>query len=429
MKNEEESGEGVEVPYHLMPVAAVLGTYAMFASIKAVYEVYRWATHSKDKKGDGLVMDGTAPPSIRSRRYLLLLVSIVVSVAGYGHICAKVNDALSSAALSGGGPFDPFEILQLDPSSSGKDDASKARAAYRTLSKIHHPDKGGDPETFQRLNLAYRTLTDSTARANWETHGHPDGAAGASSASFRFALPPWLLHPQGNVALVLILSYLSMFVFLAIAFVRYITRTEREHKKTMQDNSVAGADMAYLSSRLRPDSTHLQILFYVATCPEMVELSRKGVEKAQEMREERLKKLKEIEKREGKLHGSAGAFDLDDGGAWADDDDDNAQDDSNDDDDETANDNEKSEKELALQKAKAAEKEKERLAKQLAEATGKADQAENVKMEGIDDGVLGQKWVETRLQEKGQWPPKLLEEDDEIRNMTFSQFPSSPLYF
>lgn len=33
------------------------------------------------------------------------------------------------------------------------------KAAYRALSKLHHPDAGGDPEKFKKINLAYKEIT------------------------------------------------------------------------------------------------------------------------------------------------------------------------------------------------------------------------------------------------------------------------------
>lgn len=45
-----------------------------------------------------------------------------------------------------------FEVLDLPPNSSL--DAVKDK--YRRLSMIHHPDRGGDAETFSRLNKAYK---------------------------------------------------------------------------------------------------------------------------------------------------------------------------------------------------------------------------------------------------------------------------------
>lgn len=38
------------------------------------------------------------------------------------------------------------------------------KSAYRDLARIHHPDKGGDPEIFKSLNEAYGTLSDPEKR-------------------------------------------------------------------------------------------------------------------------------------------------------------------------------------------------------------------------------------------------------------------------
>jgi len=55
------------------------------------------------------------------------------------------------------------------------------------------------------------------------------------------------------------------------------------------------------------------------------------------------------------------------------------------------------------------QEEKEKLAEEVARASGKSDHMsimKNVKVEGIDEGVLGQKWVENTLAGTGNWPPK-----------------------
>ena len=38
------------------------------------------------------------------------------------------------------------------------------KRAYRELARIHHPDKGGDPETFLPIKEAYEALTDPLSR-------------------------------------------------------------------------------------------------------------------------------------------------------------------------------------------------------------------------------------------------------------------------
>jgi len=50
---------------------------------------------------------------------------------------------------------DPFAALYLLPSAP----VEVVRAAYRALATIHHPDKGGDVATMQRINAAYAAAT------------------------------------------------------------------------------------------------------------------------------------------------------------------------------------------------------------------------------------------------------------------------------
>ena len=49
----------------------------------------------------------------------------------------------------------PFEILYLTTEAPPE----VVKAAYRALSKIHHPDMGGDAEKWREIDDAYRQLT------------------------------------------------------------------------------------------------------------------------------------------------------------------------------------------------------------------------------------------------------------------------------
>ena len=49
----------------------------------------------------------------------------------------------------------PFEILGLETSAT-EDEIKKA---FRTLVMIHHPDKGGDRDKFEKIVAAYTVLT------------------------------------------------------------------------------------------------------------------------------------------------------------------------------------------------------------------------------------------------------------------------------
>jgi hypothetical protein len=68
----------------------------------------------------------------------------------FGGMIATPDDAV---LMLGSGKSSWFEVLGV------KADSSKAdiRNAYRALSKIHHPDSGGNPDDFKRLLTAYET--------------------------------------------------------------------------------------------------------------------------------------------------------------------------------------------------------------------------------------------------------------------------------
>ena len=51
---------------------------------------------------------------------------------------------------------DFYLILKVSRSSTQED----IKQAYRKLAKENHPDKGGNKETFQKIQLAYETLSD-----------------------------------------------------------------------------------------------------------------------------------------------------------------------------------------------------------------------------------------------------------------------------
>ena len=187
----------------------------------------------------------------------------------------------------------------------------------------------------------------------------------------------------------------SLGVFVGIgAFIAYcITWGDREKKtkvKQRTDNSVAGSDISFLERSLHPESTHLDILVLLAMSPENIEITESNMEQAEEIRAARLEYLNPKKKKAEETS----LFDMDEGG-WAD------------------------EGESEEAKASKAKKEEEsKLAKQVAQASGKDQLAKNIKMEGVDEGVLGQKWVENTLSGIGQWPPKL---DNDLAKLTFSQ--------
>lgn len=47
-------------------------------------------------------------------------------------------------------------------------DQDTIKAAFRKLAMKHHPDRGGDPNEFQKINQAYETLSDPDKRAQYD---------------------------------------------------------------------------------------------------------------------------------------------------------------------------------------------------------------------------------------------------------------------
>jgi curved DNA-binding protein len=46
------------------------------------------------------------------------------------------------------------------------------KSAYRKLAMEHHPDRGGNESTFQKINQAYDTLSDPRKRTQYDTESH-----------------------------------------------------------------------------------------------------------------------------------------------------------------------------------------------------------------------------------------------------------------
>jgi DnaJ-class molecular chaperone len=70
---------------------------------------------------------------------------------------------------------DYYEILEIQRTAT-KDEIKQS---YKRLAKIHHPDKGGDKEVFQKIQTAYETLSDEQKRQQYDNpmpqfHGMPD---------------------------------------------------------------------------------------------------------------------------------------------------------------------------------------------------------------------------------------------------------------
>jgi DnaJ-class molecular chaperone len=63
---------------------------------------------------------------------------------------------------------DYYKVLGVRRDDSAKD----IQRAYRKLALRHHPDKGGNEETFKKINEAYDVLSDDTKRRQYDQFGH-----------------------------------------------------------------------------------------------------------------------------------------------------------------------------------------------------------------------------------------------------------------
>ena len=101
--------------------------------------------------------------------------------------------------------YDPFAILNVNQDAS----INEIRQVYHELSKIHHPDRGGDSEKFKEIAQAYKTLTDEEAKKNWRKYGNPDGP---KVMRLGFAIPKWFVERHNSMFVLLVYTSIFMIV-------------------------------------------------------------------------------------------------------------------------------------------------------------------------------------------------------------------------
>lgn len=193
---------------------------------------------------------------------------------------------------------------------------------------------------------------------------------------------------------------------IVVAAVYYLFFNKKEEKKrgedveideTLATNTVGLGDITYIISKLTPESDPLDIWLAVASTPESIASSTKSLAAREKLIVKRHEDDKQKERQntaEKKKSSDDNIFDL--GDDWADEDDDDLDDEA---------------KEKA-KLAKAALEEKRKLEQELAKSTGKV----KIPIEGMDEGVIGQSWVENALKKAGAWP---IDDLRFLKDMTF----------
>jgi len=64
--------------------------------------------------------------------------------------------------------MNPYEVLGVPRDA----DQNDIKAAFRRMSRKHHPDKGGDPAEMAKVNVAYEMLSDPKRRARYDATGN-----------------------------------------------------------------------------------------------------------------------------------------------------------------------------------------------------------------------------------------------------------------
>ena len=78
-----------------------------------------------------------------------------------------------------------YDVLGVKKSAS----ADEIKKAFRKLARKHHPDAGGDEETFKQINEAYEVLSDPEKRKQYDRFGSVGGFGGQQAGGWAGGSP------------------------------------------------------------------------------------------------------------------------------------------------------------------------------------------------------------------------------------------------
>lgn len=77
--------------------------------------------------------------------------------------------------------MDYYSLLGVSPSA----DEKTIKKAFKRKAMEHHPDKGGDPDTFKKINEAYQTLSNPQKKQMYDQYGTADPSQAQNNYNFR----------------------------------------------------------------------------------------------------------------------------------------------------------------------------------------------------------------------------------------------------
>lgn len=86
-----------------------------------------------------------------------------------GHLTCMMSGRSSVSYSLNSIPFPPSSLPPRSLPAQKEAEPSAIRRAFRQLSLVHHPDKGGNPKIFQALNKAYQVVGDEEQRTLYNT--------------------------------------------------------------------------------------------------------------------------------------------------------------------------------------------------------------------------------------------------------------------